>query len=232
MFSDLSYNNGSLYVSDSGEDAVLKLTASGLQTFASGSGLTEPTGLTFDSAGNLYVSSSDTNTGLGDVLEFNSGGTYQKTLVAPGAGGLNAAGELTFVGGSLYVANGQGAQSNGSLDRYSAAGQPQGTGGSATFASDASLINPYGLAVAANGDFFVGDQNSDTTLDPNNTNGGQIAEFAPNGQLIQYLINAGNPYGLAIGPAAAPEPSGPVALLVGAGLLAAFRARRRCASAR
>ncbi len=209
VFSDIAINNGTIYVADNAEDEVLKLTATGLQPFASGNGLTAPTGLTFDAAGSLYVGSTDPNSGLGDVLKFSSTGTYQSTLVAPGSGGLNAAGELAFSGGSLYVANGQGAynqgaQTNGSLDRFTAAGAPVGSG---TFASDPNLINPYGLAVAPNGNFFVGDQGSNTSLDPNNLNNGQIAEFSPNGTFVTYLTHAGNPYGLAISPAAVPEAS-------------------------
>ena len=203
VFSDIALSNGSLYVADTAEDEVLKLTAGGLQTFASGSGLTAPTGLTFDAAGNLYVGSTDPGSGLGEVLEFGSSGAFEQAYAAPGAAGLNAAGELAFIGSSLYVANGQGAESNGSVDRFDPAG-----GG--TFASDPDLVNPYGLAIAPDGSFFVGDLGSNTSLDPNNTNSGQIAEFSPSGTFVTYLTGAGNPYGLAIGassPAAVPEAS-------------------------
>ena len=232
IFSDIAINNGVVYVADNAEDEVLKLTATGLQPFASGNGLTAPTGLTFDAAGSLYVGSTDPNSGLGDVLKFSSTGTYQSTLVAPGSGGLNAAGELAFSGGSLYAANGQGAynqgaQTNGSLDKFTATGAPVGNG---TFASDPNLVNPYGLAVAPTGNFFVGDQGSNTSLDPNNTNNGQIAEFSSNGTFITYLTNAGNPYGLAISPAAAvPEASTTVSfgLLLTLGVGVALRRRTR-----
>jgi hypothetical protein len=63
-------------------------------------GLSDATGLAFDSLGNLYVA----NAGGNDVLEFGSGGQYEGQFVTPASGGLSDPLDLAFgPNGDLFV---------------------------------------------------------------------------------------------------------------------------------
>ena len=82
----------SLYVSDSGAGSVVKIThaiaaSPSSSTFiAAGSGgLNYPSGLTFGSAGNLYVVDLGATTHVGQVLRFNANGTFNEVFTHPTA---------------------------------------------------------------------------------------------------------------------------------------------------
>jgi len=67
---------------------------------ASANGLSDATGLAFDSAGNLYVANATGN----DVLKFNSSGQFQGQFVTPGSGSLSDPLDLSFgPNGDLFV---------------------------------------------------------------------------------------------------------------------------------
>ena len=100
-----------LFVSEYG-GYIYKFTPSGARsTFASG--LTRPTGLAFNSAGNLF----EADFGSGNIYEFTTNGT--RSTFASGLGGpltlaFNSAGDLlvaTLGGGNIYKFTPSGAQS-------------------------------------------------------------------------------------------------------------------------
>jgi len=75
--------NGNLYVSNSGNNRILKFTPEGAQTTFAVAGLNSPRGLAFDSAGNLYVA----NAGNGTIVKFPPSGfigsVFADGLVSP-----------------------------------------------------------------------------------------------------------------------------------------------------
>ena len=75
-------SSGNVFVSNAGNDTIIKLSPSGTPTtFATAStGLSRPEGLAFDSAGNLYVA----NAGNGTIEEFTPGGSH--SVYASGVG--------------------------------------------------------------------------------------------------------------------------------------------------
>ncbi|WP_164928607.1 NHL repeat-containing protein [Gloeobacter violaceus] len=69
------------------------VTGAFIGTFASGNGLSNPTGLAFGPDGNLYVADSDTSS----ILEFNgSTGAYEGIFVPTGSGDLGSPDDILF----------------------------------------------------------------------------------------------------------------------------------------
>ncbi len=235
VLSGLAFGGGNLYAADSQQGQVLEFdgtTGALITSFGSGT-LTSPAGLAF--FGNtLYVSDGGAN----DVVSFNASGTSAQTFVAAGAGGLQSPGFLAFdANGSLYVAQGQGAATsqnppngNGAVLRFN--GPSSGSPGTfqSVFASDAGLNNPYGLAFSPSGTLFVGDRDSNGNPNAGGNAGGHFDQFSTDGtfqQSFAFANGSGNPYGLAFGPASAPEPSAALALGIGVAFLGLRLAARR-----
>src|SRR5206468_5244504 len=121
----------------------------------------KPTGLVFDDAGNLYVSS---NNPAGDsILKFAPDGS----VIIFANTGLGAPHGLAFdEAGNLYVAN----PANNTIQKFS----PDGIG--TEFANEEDgLHQPVGLAFDTAGNLYV----SNTTGGP--TGVGSIEKFTPNG---------------------------------------------------
>jgi sugar lactone lactonase YvrE len=224
VLSGLAFGGGNLYAADSSKGRILAFDAqTGTQITSFGGGsLTSPIGLAFQ-GGSLYVADSSAN----DVVKYSDSGVSQGTFITAGSGGLQMPGELAFdSAGNLLVASGQGASNGGAVDRFDSAGNPNPSSGKsgAVFASDPGLFNPYGLAISPTGAVFVGDRNSNQLN--GSGGGGHFDQLDSSGALVQSVpFNGGNgnPYGLALGPAApaaAPEPSGAVSLAVSAAGLA------------
>jgi len=120
--------DGNLYVADNTGNRVMEYngtTGSFLGVFASGNGLSLPTGLTFGPNGNLFVSSASNDR----VLQFNgSSGSYLGDFIGAGSGGLSDPHGLIFRGdGNLYVAGGSGvrrydATTGAFVDQFAASG--------------------------------------------------------------------------------------------------------------
>lgn len=232
--SGLAFGGGNLYAADSQQGEVFEFdgtTGALLASFGSGT-LVSPAGLAFLGS-TLYVSDGGAN----DVVSFNADGTNAQTFVAMGAGGLQSPGFLAFdAQGSLDIASGQGAATmqnpngNGAVLRFSGPGSASPGAFQSVFASDAGLNNPYGLALSASGLLFVGDRDSNGNLNSGGNSGGHFDQFSAGGafqQSFAFAGGSGNPYGLAFGPASAPEPSAALALGIGVAFLGLRLAMRR-----
>jgi len=225
--SGLVFGNGNLYAADSQQGEILEFdgTTGALMTSFGGGSLVSPAGLAF-SGGALYVS----DNGANDVVTFNASGTSEQTFVAAGAGGLQSPGFLAFdAQGNLDIASGQGAATtqnpsgNGAVLRFNGPGSDTPGAFQSVFASDMGLNNPYGLALDASGTLFVGDRNSNGNSNSSGNPGGHYDQFSADGKFEQSVAFAGgngNPYGLAFGPASAPEPSAALILGIGMAFLA------------
>lgn len=87
-----------LYLSNNSDSTIMKFTSGGVASVFASSGLDQPRGLAFDSAGNLYAA----NLGAGTIEKFTPGGVGS---VFAGSG-LNRTFGLAFdSAGSLYAAN-------------------------------------------------------------------------------------------------------------------------------
>lgn len=96
--------DGKLYVASELTQSILRYnptTGAFINTFASGSGLQNPTAITFDKSGNVLVGNFNGNS----VAKFSSTGTFLGNLVSSGSGGLNGPDVGTVVGPDniLYV---------------------------------------------------------------------------------------------------------------------------------
>jgi sugar lactone lactonase YvrE len=145
---------GDLYESD-GSGNIYEFTPGGTQsTFASG--LNQPFGLAFDSAGNVF----EADQFSGNIYEFTPGGT-RSTF----ASGLNNPAGLAFdSAGNLFVAD----EGSGNIYEFT----PGGT--QSTFAS--GLTGPAGLAFDSAGNLFVADLPSGNIYEF--TPGGSRSTFA------------------------------------------------------
>jgi sugar lactone lactonase YvrE len=134
--------SGNVYVADSpnnSNDKVVKITPAGVATtFAAFGTRVSPTGLVFDTAGNLFVATQDDHS----IRKVTPGGTIS-TFTSSNL--LSRPFGLAFDGlGNLYAAN----LGNNTVVKVSPAGTQS------LFATG-SFINPFGLAFNTSGDLFV-----------------------------------------------------------------------------
>jgi DNA-binding beta-propeller fold protein YncE len=94
---------GFLFVSNSGNNTITQVDASGNATIFATTGVSVPQGLGFDSSGNLYVANSGTNT----IAEYSPTGAFLSYFVTSGI--LHSPRGLAFdSSGNLYVADAGG----------------------------------------------------------------------------------------------------------------------------
>lgn len=186
---------GNLYVADSMNDTIRKITATGtVTTFAGTAGalgstngngaaarFNLPTGLTIDSTGNLYVSDTTNNlirkiTATGDVTTFAGlDGVSGSQDGTGGAAFFNHPNGLTIDGaGNLYVAD----TGNSVIRKITPAGNVTTLAGLAGIAglldgsgSDAFFNQPQALGIDAGGNLYVADTGN-AALRKINTAGG------------------------------------------------------------
>jgi len=173
-----------IYVADSQNDAIRKVTSAGVVTTIAGSTLsvsgfvdgtgtsarfTRPTGIAVDSAGNLYVGDTDNNA----IRKITSAGVV--TTLAGSSTGLsgyvNASGTAARFtqpigitldsSGNLYVSD----STNSAIRKVTGAGVVTSIAGAITRISgfvdgigfNSRFNQPYGIATDGNGHLFVGD---------------------------------------------------------------------------
>jgi len=177
---DLAFDSsGNLFASVevNGAYFIDKFTTSGTSVFASG--LEFPTGLAFDSAGDLFVA----DTTAGDIYEYTPAGV-RSTF----ATGLTRPSQLAFnSSGNLFVTDRIGAE----ITEITPGGVKS------TFAT--GVMNPYGLAFNSAGDLFVGSQGADDIYEY--TPGGVRSTFATgvDGPFGLAFNSAGNLFVVAAG---------------------------------
>lgn len=170
--------DGSLYVSDSGNNLVVVTDASGevLGTVGGDSSLSEPGGLAFGPDGSLYVAS----TGTDNVLVFDRQGEFASQIDAD----LNAPWGLAFgPEGRLYVAD-TGADRVAVLDPSGTLVEELDGGG--------QLVAPMGLCFDGRGLLWVASSGNDT-----------VVALDADGDVVTVLeagIEMQTPVGLCFGP--------------------------------
>lgn len=146
---------GNVFVVDHTNNQVIELAAASFtQSMVVASGLSSPTALALDGAGNLYIS--DTGDSL-VVMVPNEQGTLNSADVSTvNISGLGSPqGLATDGGGNLYIAD----SLNGNVTEV-----PAGGGAPITVAS--GLTSPDGLAVDANGNVYVVANNAVSEYQP------------------------------------------------------------------
>jgi sugar lactone lactonase YvrE len=158
-----------LFATDFEGGKIYEITSEGVQTtFATG--LVNPAGLAFNSAGDLFVA----DNGSGNIYEFTSDGT-RTTFAA----GLDHPYGLAFdSGGDLFVGNQGTSLGTGTIYAFTP------SGAQSTFAH--GLNYPYGLAFNSAGDLFEADALAN-----------DIHEFTPGGVLSAFAYALNTPGGLA-----------------------------------
>jgi len=173
---------GNVYVADTGNDAIRKITPAGVVTTLAGTAgqggsvdgkgaaarFSTPIGIALDSAGNVYVTARD-------VRKITPAGVVTTLAGTPGRGSANGTGSAAqFKGpaglvvdsaGNVYVADGL----NDEIRKVTPAGVvttfagTAGQSGSADGTGAAALFNtPCGIALDGAGNFYVADTNNDT----------------------------------------------------------------------
>ena len=146
---------GNLYVADTGDGTVDKVTPAGIvSTFVSG--FDDPIGLAVNAFGDLFVATA----GLGEVFEVTPAG-----MVSPFASGFDDPVALAFdPAGNLYVAN----LSSSTVSEVTPSGQES------TFATGLDL--PDGLAFGDAGNLYVSNAGNNTVSEV--TPAGTVSTFA------------------------------------------------------
>lgn len=148
---------GNVYLSDAGNALVLKVSSDGILTVVT-SGITYPGALARDSSGNLYVLDQQASGLEGVVRKVDATGAV--TLV--NAGPLSRASGLAVdSSGNLFIADTGNAvvkrlTPSGAVTTVAGNGQCAATGDGGP-ATQASLCEPYGLAVDSTGNLYIGE---------------------------------------------------------------------------
>jgi sugar lactone lactonase YvrE len=199
-------SSGNLYIADSGNDTIRKITSAGVvSTFAGTAGtpgsadgtgtaasFSAPTGITVDAGGNLYVA----DTGNDTIRKITPAGvvsTLAGTAGTPGsADGTGSAAGFYFPrgiaidpSGNLYVAD----SGNETIRKITPAGVVStlaGTAGTPGAAdgtgSAASFASPQGITLDSAGNLYVADMNNNT-----------IRKITPAGVVTTIIGSSTNP---------------------------------------
>jgi sugar lactone lactonase YvrE len=196
---------GNVYIADSSNQRVRKVSASGIITTVAGNGsccetgdggaatsasLNWPVGVAVDSSGNLYIADQYGN----KVREVSAAGTIgtaagNGTYGYSGDGGAATSAELAQpegvavdASGNLYVADTNNNRirkvSSGNISTVAGNGVCCGYSGDGGAATSAQLSNPEGIAVDSAGDLFIADTNSNRVRE---VTAGTISTVAGNG---------------------------------------------------
>jgi sugar lactone lactonase YvrE len=183
--------SGNVYVADSGNNLIRKITPGGLvSTFAgstsSGSadgqgvaaGFKKPTGITVDANGNIYVADFSNNLirkiTSGGLVSTLAGSTKSGSVDGQGAAASfnNPSGIAVDVSGNIYVAD----YENNEIRKVTSEGLVTTLAGSTTPGSadgdgaTARFYLPYGIAVDASGNLYVVDAGNEEIRKVNESN--------------------------------------------------------------
>jgi sugar lactone lactonase YvrE len=160
---------GNLYLTDSVNNLIRKVTPSGIITTVVGSGMVNPTGVALDSSGNIYIAACNNNmvlrvdtngvttafAGTGSYVDSGDGGpaveagtSYPRGVVVDGGGNVYIA---AFYDNRVRVVD-----TNGIIHAVAGTGA-LGYSGDNGDARTATFQNLQGIARAASGDLYVTD---------------------------------------------------------------------------
>jgi hypothetical protein len=134
---------GNLYISDNGNQRVVKIAANGTQTTV-GFNLQYPQGLAVDGAGDVFIADNNQNS----VFEVPAGCTNSSCQITVGGGLVAQLGVAVDGAGDLFIGDFTGSQ----VVEVPANGGPQ-----IVLYSPGSSSNPVGLALDSAGDLFIAD---------------------------------------------------------------------------
>lgn len=183
-----------LYVADSFLGQISKITPGGTVSLFADS-IQSPTGLTFDAASNLYVSS------LGTIKKINPDGSMVSTYVTLPTGFNNNYGLAFDAAGYLY-----------SADAAQATIFKIAPGGGSISSFGAISSGAIGLAFDSRGNLYAAEYSAN-----------RIEVIRPNGDTSLFADQLDNPRFLAIRHSAVPEPSSWVLLAAGLASILAYR---------
>ncbi|WP_052200708.1 Ig-like domain repeat protein [Terriglobus sp. TAA 43] len=182
---------GNVYIADTGNNVVRKVTPAGIISTIVSAGLAGPTALNVDSNSNLYIADTQNNV----IRKFN--GTTLTVVAGSGSqgfGGDGGAATLALLdqpmgvavsSTTLYIADSNNNRiravnlSTGIITTFAGTGTPAFAGDSGSAAS-ASFSYPTGLALDASGNLFVADTNNNRVREI--SSGGNVSTLAGNGQ--------------------------------------------------
>lgn len=200
---------GNLYVADSGNNQIKKITPAGVVSVFAGSGtigaadgpgtdaaFARPWGLAIDVQNNIYVADAGNNkirkiTPAGMVNTIaGSGARGSKDGIGPGVAFNNPTGVALDAAGNIYVVDSDNNKirkvtPDGSVSTFAGNGQFSSADGKGT---DAGFYNPHGITIDPNGYLFITDGNN------------RIRKISPDADVITFAgYNSGNQDGTGMG---------------------------------
>lgn len=176
----LAFNSSrELFVANYGSNSIARVSQTGVVSAFSftGATLNKPVGVAFAANGDLYVS----NQGSGSTADGSIIRITPQGVASVFATGLLAPADIAFNGTDLFVTNSSGSGGTG-VYRVTSAGVVS------AYINNGIVTVPYGLAVAGNGDVYVGSGGN-----------GRVSKKAPTGQVSTFLANGSlqSPMGMA-----------------------------------
>ncbi|TMB73578.1 MAG: hypothetical protein E6J52_11405, partial [Chloroflexi bacterium] len=214
---------GNLYIADSGNSRIRKVSPGGTISTYAGSGsrgfsgdggpaaaaqLNNPVGMALDPAGNLYIADNANNR----IRKVTSGGTIS-TYAGSGSFGFSGdggpatdaqlgvpVGVALDPAGNLYIADHDNGRirkvtSGGTISTYAGSGS-RGLSGDGGPATAAQLYSPHGVALDTAGNLYIADSN-------------RIRKVTPGGTISTYAGTGTGPFSGDGGPATAAQLSSP-----------------------
>ena len=222
---------GNLYIADSGNSRIRKVSPGGTISTYAGSGsrgfsgdggpaaaaqLNNPVGMALDPAGNLYIADITNNR----IRKVTSGGTIS-TYAGSGSFGFSGdggpatdaqlgvpVGVALDPAGNLYIADHDNGRirkvtSGGTISTYAGSGS-RGLSGDGGPATAAQLYSPHGVALDTAGNLYIADSNRIRKVTP----GGTISTYAGSGSFgfsgdggPATAAQLNGPWGVAVDPA-------------------------------
>ena len=179
--------NGIIYVADSNNNCVRKISSNGVVSTVLGSSSIHPRGIAVDTLGNIYIS----DTGNHRIQKINAGSSVAQTLAGTGVAGFNngigssaefnsPTGIAVDATGNIFVADTfnhkiRKIDTNGIVTTFAGSSIGNSTG----IGTDAQFSQPNGLVIDGLGNIYVADTNNHQIKKINST--GSVTNYVGNG---------------------------------------------------